>query len=164
MAAAINADDRERIKSQSEDYTKRKSINFIGVRKQRTGDANPRVYDVENLTMNYSYNEIKHRDFEIENSLDQNVRVGANYSYSFEPLKIEPFKKNDSIFTNKYWKLIKDFKAKYPGCEKSESKYSNSYDKLVIEAFGGKGDNDLEKEDKIIKNIAKEVTIDKEAN
>jgi hypothetical protein len=30
-----------------------------------------------------------------------------------------------------------------------------------MEAMGGKGDNDLEKEDKIIKNIAKEVTIDK---
>jgi hypothetical protein len=27
--------------------------------------------------------------------------------------------------------------------------------------MGGKGDNDLEKEDKIIKNIAKNVTIDK---
>jgi hypothetical protein len=27
--------------------------------------------------------------------------------------------------------------------------------------MGGKGDNDLEKEDKIIKNIAKTVTIDK---
>jgi hypothetical protein len=27
--------------------------------------------------------------------------------------------------------------------------------------MGGKGDNDSEKEDKIIKNIAKEVTIDK---
>ena len=37
------------------------------------------------------------------------MRVGANYSFSFKPLKIEPFKKNDSIFTNKYWKLIKDF-------------------------------------------------------
>ena len=59
--------------------------------------------------MNYSYNEMKHRDFEIENSLDQNVRVGANYSFSFKPLKIEPFKKNDSLFMNKYWKLIKDF-------------------------------------------------------
>ena len=109
LTTAVNVDDRERIKSQSEDYTKRKSINFIGVKKQRTGDASPRVYDVENLTMNYSYNEIKHRDFEIENSLDQNIRVGANYSYSFEPLKIEPFKNNDSILTNKYWKLIKDF-------------------------------------------------------
>jgi hypothetical protein len=29
--------------------------------------------------------------------------------------------------------------------------------------MGGKGDNDLEKEDKIIKNIAKEVTIDSKA-
>ena len=54
---------------QSEDYTKRKSINFIGVKKQRTGDAKPKVYDVENLTLNYSYNEMTHRDFEIENSL-----------------------------------------------------------------------------------------------
>jgi hypothetical protein len=37
---------------------------------------------------------------------------------------------------------------------------SDKYNKLVFEAFGGKGDNDSEKEDKIIKNIAKEVTID----
>ena len=109
LDAAESSEERERIRNQSEDYTKRKSINFIGVRKQRTGDAEPRVYDIENLTMNYSYNEIKHRDFEIDNSLDQNVRVGANYTHSFKPLKFEPFKKNDSLFMNKYWKLIKDF-------------------------------------------------------
>jgi len=109
LDAAETSEERERIKTQSEDYTKRQSINFIGVRKQRTGDAKPRVYDVENLTMNYSFNQIKHRDFEIENSLDQNARVGANYNYSFTPIKLEPFKKNDSLFMNKYWKLIKDF-------------------------------------------------------
>ena len=63
--------------------------------------------------------------------------------------------------THKNTKLIKDFKAKYPGCEKSESKYSNSYDKLVVEAFGGKGDNDEEKENKIIKKISNVTTIDK---
>ena len=63
--------------------------------------------------------------------------------------------------THKNSKLLKDFKTKHPGCEKSESKFSNKYDKLIIEAMGGKGDNDLEKEDKIIKNIAKNVTIDK---
>jgi hypothetical protein len=57
-------------------------------------------------------------------------------------------------------KLLADFKNKHPDCVKSESRYSDKYDKLVIEAMGGKGDNDLEKEDKIIKNIAKEVTID----
>jgi hypothetical protein len=32
---------------------------------------------------------------------------------------------------------------------------------LIIEAMGGLGDNDIEKEDKIIRKIAKEVTIDK---
>ena len=58
-------------------------------------------------------------------------------------------------------KMLKEYKTKYPDCDKSESKYSDIYNKLTIEALGGKGDNDLEKEDKIIKNIAKEITIDK---
>lgn len=107
-AANTNAE-RETIKQQSEDYTKRQSINFIGVRKSRTTDAKPRFYDVENLTLNYSYNKVEHRDFEIENSLNQTVRAGANYAFNFNPLKIEPFKKNDSLFTGKYWKLLKDF-------------------------------------------------------
>ena len=73
------------------------------------GDGKRHFYDVENLTFNYSYNKVEHRDFEIENSLDQNIRAGVNYSYAFEPAKIEPFKKNDSLFTGKYWKILKDF-------------------------------------------------------
>jgi hypothetical protein len=64
--------------------------------------------------------------------------------------------------THKNSKLLKEFKTKYPGCEKSESKFSDKYDKLIIEAMGGKGDNDVEKEDKIIRNIAKKVIIDKD--
>ena len=58
-------------------------------------------------------------------------------------------------------KMLKEFKSKHPDCDKSESRFSDQYNKLIIEAMGGKGDNDLEKEDKIIKNIAKEVTIEK---
>ena len=109
LDTASSEEDRDRILSQSEDYTKRHSINFIGVKKQRTNDNKPRVYDVENLTFNYSFNEMKHRNFEIESSLDQNIRLGANYSYNFEPLNFEPFKKNDSLFTGRYWKILKEF-------------------------------------------------------
>ena len=58
-------------------------------------------------------------------------------------------------------KLLNDFRAKHPDCGKSDSRYSDQYNKLVVEAFGGKGDNESEKEDKIIHNIAKIVTIDK---
>ncbi|MBT8260878.1 MAG: cell surface protein SprA, partial [Bacteroidia bacterium] len=104
-----NTSDRDSILKVNENYTKRKSINFIGVRKQKMGDAKKHFYDVENLTFNYSYNKVEHRDFEIENSLDQNIRAGVNYNYAFEPARIEPFKNSDSLFTGKYWKILKDF-------------------------------------------------------
>jgi hypothetical protein len=57
--------------------------------------------------------------------------------------------------------LLNEFRTKHPDCLKSESKISDKYNKLVFESMGGKGDNDVEKEDKIIKNIAKEVVIEK---
>jgi hypothetical protein len=57
--------------------------------------------------------------------------------------------------------MLPKFKEGHPDCLKSESKYSDQYNKLVIESFGGSGDNDTEKEDKIIKNIAKGVGIEK---
>jgi len=58
-------------------------------------------------------------------------------------------------------KLIPEFRAKYPDCGKSDSKYSDQYNKLVIEALGGSGNEDADNENKIIKKIAKEVAIDK---
>jgi len=64
---------------------------------------------------------------------------------------------------HKNTKLFSEFRNKHPDCLKSTSKVSDTYNKLVMEAMGGKGDNDFEKEDKIIKNIAKEVTIDSKA-
>jgi len=53
------------------------------------------------------------------------------------------------------------YKEEHPGCNYSESKFSDQYSKLVIEAMGGSGNNDEEKEIKIIKNITKEVILDK---
>jgi hypothetical protein len=59
-------------------------------------------------------------------------------------------------------KLLPKYKELHPGCNYSESKYADHYSKLVIEAFGGSGhDNDIEKQDKIIRNIAKAIVIDK---
>jgi hypothetical protein len=56
---------------------------------------------------------------------------------------------------------IPEWKSKYPDCIYSDSKKSNQYNHIVIESMGGPGDNDMEKADKIVKKIAKEVTIDK---
>jgi hypothetical protein len=63
---------------------------------------------------------------------------------------------------NKNSKMLPEFKEKHPDCGKSSSKFSDQYNKLIVESMGGSGDNDLEKEDKIIRKIAKEVVIDKD--
>ena len=58
--------------------------------------------------------------------------------------------------------LIPSFKEAHPDCGKYHSKFSDQYNKIIVESMGGSGDNDLEKEDKIIRNIAKQVIIDKD--
>ena len=57
--------------------------------------------------------------------------------------------------------LIPKFKEAHPDCNRSSSRFSDQYNKIIIEACGGSGNNDTEKEDKIIRNIAKTVTINK---
>lgn len=56
---------------------------------------------------------------------------------------------------------IPAFKEKYPDCGSSTSKKSDIYNKIIIESMGGSGNNDAEKEEKIIKQIAKASVIDK---
>ena len=57
--------------------------------------------------------------------------------------------------------MLKDYREKYPDCEEYDSKKNSQYNKIIYEAMGGKGDNDYDKDTKIIKKIAKNVTIDK---
>jgi len=64
--------------------------------------------------------------------------------------------------TCKNQNLIPAFKEKHPDCNTYHSKFSDQYNKIIIESMGGSGDNDYEKEEKIIKNISKQVFIDKE--
>jgi hypothetical protein len=56
---------------------------------------------------------------------------------------------------------LPEWKAKYPDCIYSDSLKSDQYNHIIIESMGGSGDNDSEKADKIVKKIAKVVTIDK---
>lgn len=99
----------EDLRERAEYYTKRQSINVIGLRKERIGEGKPMPYDVENLTVSGSYNQVDHRDFEIEDAFDQNVRLGATYDFSFAPLSIEPLKNIAVLDSSAYFALLKDF-------------------------------------------------------
>ncbi len=108
----IDAEDTEEGKEarleQAEDYTKRTSINLIGVRKDLGEEAEANVYDIENFTFNYSYNETEHRDFEVAELNDQSVNTGFVYNHAFKPLEVAPFAKKDSLFNGAYWQWLKD--------------------------------------------------------
>lgn len=58
-------------------------------------------------------------------------------------------------------KLLPVYRKKYPDSENPLSSKSDMYNKLVIEAYGGKYE-DIINENKIIKNVVKETSIDKD--
>jgi Txe/YoeB family toxin of Txe-Axe toxin-antitoxin module len=62
---------------------------------------------------------------------------------------------------NKNITMISEFQKLHPEWKKCSSKYADQHNKIVIESMGGKGDNEYEKQEKIIKKIAKEVFVDK---
>ena len=58
-------------------------------------------------------------------------------------------------------RLLPNFKERYPDYNKSSSNISDQYNKILVESMGGFGDNDYEKEEKIIKRVSKEVIVEK---
>jgi cell surface protein SprA len=101
--------ERSNVENRAIDYTKRTSLNFIGVRKERGEEQKQHFYDVENLTLSYSFNETEHHDYEIENLVDQQNRTSVDYAYSFKPLTFQPFKESKTFGKSGYYKLLKDF-------------------------------------------------------
>ncbi|CAL2058423.1 cell surface protein SprA [Tenacibaculum sp. 190524A05c] len=108
-AKSRGSDQAKRNAENAQDYTRRKSISFINVKKNRNpkSDKKPKFYDVENLAVSYSFSEEFHKDYNIERFVNQNLMAGLNYNFNFSPFVIEPFKKSQKL-KGKYWKFIKD--------------------------------------------------------
>ena len=107
-----DATEKSNIENRALDYTKRKSINFIGVRKDRGEKQKPHFYDPENLTLSYSYNEVERHNYELESYKDQLVNTAVDYTFSFQPKAVEPFSKIKALKSS-YLKLLKDFNFNY---------------------------------------------------
>ena len=108
-----NQRERDNIANRAIDYTKRTSINFIGVKKERQPEQKQRVYDPENFTFSQSFNQVERHDFEIEDFVDQQVNSAVDYAYTFKSKPIEPFKKSKFLSKSNYWKLLSDFNFNY---------------------------------------------------
>ncbi|WP_054410403.1 T9SS outer membrane translocon Sov/SprA [Flavobacterium akiainvivens] len=113
MDLATSEAERQNIKDRAIDYTKIKSINVIGLKKERAPEQKPHVYDIENVTVSMSHNQTEHHDYQIENMIDHQVRASADYTFNFQNKPVEPFKNTGFMKKSSYWKPLSDFNFNY---------------------------------------------------
>lgn len=106
----LNAEDKNERKKEIEDFTRRRSLNFTNVRKNRSPDKKKFYpWDIENLAISYSHNKLDHRDYNTEYDNNFNWKAGLNYVYNPKELSWKPFSKAKAFRTSKWLRLIKDF-------------------------------------------------------
>ena len=105
--------------------------------------------------------DIHKRPIHCSDSKRETIYVKDENKWEKENQEKNKLRKAIKYIAHKNSKMLHLFKEKYPDCIYSDSKKSDQYNKLIIETMGGQGDNEAEKEDKIIKNIAKEIVINK---
>jgi cell surface protein SprA len=105
------ASQRDSIKNAAVDITSTKTVNFTNVRKNRTGNKKPKIYDIENIDVSYSYINMQSHTPLIENNEITRHRGVLGYNFVPQPKYIEPFKKM-KFFTKRkmhWFDLVKDF-------------------------------------------------------
>ncbi len=111
--SSLPRDERVAYKRLIQDKTERRSLNFTNVRKVKTNpEAKNRIYDIENLTLNYAYSEATRRSFTIDEFIYRKYNGGLAYTFAPKETGIEPFKNTD-WFKSPWLKLIKDFNISF---------------------------------------------------
>jgi cell surface protein SprA len=104
---ARNGAARDSIKSLAEDYSRRKTITVSNAGITKRGKK-PHAWDVANLSVNYTYNEIYKSNTRTEIDLEKNYRGGLNYNYEAQPPNVMPFK-NVKFLNSPIFRIVKDF-------------------------------------------------------
>ncbi len=105
---------RDSVKYLSQDVIKRKSINFMNVKKTKVNpSAKSHVYDVENLDFTYAYTEASARNINYEYDNKKTYLGSIGYNYNMKPKSVTPFAKSKFLTKQKSLRLIKDFNFYY---------------------------------------------------
>ena len=92
------------------------------------------------------------------------IYVKDNDEWQKETNEKPKLRKALKLLAHKNIKMLPIYREKYPDCEEWNSKKCNEYNKIVSEAMGGEYNDDEISFGKIIKNVVKEISIDKAAN
>ncbi|OIP84554.1 MAG: cell surface protein SprA [Porphyromonadaceae bacterium CG2_30_38_12] len=102
---------RDTLIAVSQTVNESKSFNITGA-KINLRSKKPQFYDPANLAFTYSLTETNQHSAEVASNLVKQERGGINYSFSFTPQPVEPFKKIKAL-NKPAFKLITDFNFNY---------------------------------------------------
>ncbi len=101
------------VKNIVNDVTTRKNINFMNVRKDRTGSSSKmHLWDIENFDLSYAYSQINHRNIDIVYDTKTKHVGGLGYNFSTNPKNIRPFSKF-KFLKHPSLAAVKDFNFNY---------------------------------------------------
>lgn len=108
----LNADARDSIRGATVDYTRRKSLNFTNVHKEKAKGGKSHIYDISNFTMSYAYTELYRHNVNIEYSSTKNHRGGLTWSYQPTAKPWKPFEKKKWA-KGKWMTIPREFQLAY---------------------------------------------------
>lgn len=104
---------RDSIKETSIDFVSVKTLNFTNVRKNKTNGKTPKIYDIENVDVSYSFIKTESHSPLIEYNDVTRHRGALGYNFSPQPKFITPFKNILKKSKTHWFDLIKDFNFNY---------------------------------------------------
>lgn len=104
-----NSEQRSKRRKLAQDYTRRRSLNFTNVKKNKVGKnaGKSKPWDVENFNFTYGFTEVFKRNLNLEYDIQRDYLAAVGYNFNTQPKGISPFSKMKS--KSKYAKPIKDF-------------------------------------------------------
>ena len=135
---------KDSLKLLSQTVTTTKSFNITGA-KLNIKSKTPQFYDPANVTVSYAYTESNEHDPEVEQSMTKDQKASVDYSFSFNPKPVEPFKKV-KVLNSPILRIIKDFNFNYlPSSINMSSNMDRQYSQTKLRNLTGtsSGNDDL---------------------
>jgi len=113
------------------------------------------------ITSNLKALDVKLRPVHCTDKKRETIYIKDDNQWTKEDDQKSKLRKAIKHIANKNIRLLPHYREKHPDYGNAESAISDKYCKMVIEAMGGHGNNETEKEDKIIRNISKNILVQK---
>jgi len=109
LNAATSKSQKDSIRNNAIDFASIKTISFNNVHKNRTSNKKPKLWDVENVDVSYTYTKTEAHNPLIEYNNVTKQQGSLGYNFMPQPKFISPFKKMFKSTKTHWFDLIKDF-------------------------------------------------------